>query len=205
MQISLPRAARLALTLSITLSLLLVIGCARSHQRVDPDVDDGVGGGGTESQDVRAMAEIMARDLLAEAPLDASAGTPTLHILALDNSASHPIDKKMVVEMIRTRLVRHGGGRVRVLNRDAATLQEIQAERRAKREGAVEGAQKKALLGSDYVLTGTVRTISKRGRDSMSSDYWVYSFVVVDLESSEQVWANEYDFKWAGNKPAIYR
>lgn len=195
------RTARLA----ITLTLVFLAGCARSHMRVDPDVDDGVGGGGTESQDVRTMADQMSRDLLAQAPLDASHGTPSLYVVGLDNNASHPIDKRMVVEMIRTRLVQHGRDRVRVLNRDASTLQEVQAERLAKREGAVEGSQKKALLGSDYVLTGTVRTISKRGRDGMSSDYWVYSFVLVDLESSEQIWANEYDFKWAGNRPAVYR
>lgn len=186
-------------------SALIPLSCARSHMRVDPDVYDGVGGGGTESQDVRTMADTMSRDLLAEAPLDETSGRPTVHILGLDNNASHPIDKNMVVEMIRTRLVRHGGGRVRILNRDAATLAEIQSERKAKRDGAVQGSEKKALLGSDYVLTGSVRTISKRGRDGMSSDYWVYSFVLVDLESSEQVWANEYDFKWAGDKPAIYR
>ena len=183
----------------------LAASCARSHMRVDPDVYDGVGGGGTESQDVRSMADIMARDLLAEAPIFAGPGRPTLYVLGLEVHASHPIDKSMVVEMIRTRLGRHGGGRVRVLNRDAGTLQQIQAERKAKREGALKGSSKKDLLGSDYVLTGTVRTISKRGRSSQSSDYWVYSFVLVDLESSEQVWANEYDFKWAGNKPAIYR
>jgi hypothetical protein len=39
----------------------------------------------------------------------------------------------------------------------------------------------------------------------MSSDYWVYSFKLTDLESSELVWANEYDFKWVGKKPAISR
>lgn len=184
---------------------LIPVSCARSHMRVDPDVYDGVGGGGTESQDVRTMADRMSRDLLSEARLNTTGGRPTLHILGLQNNASHPIDKSMVVEMIRTRLVRHGGARVRVLNRDAATLGEIKSERQAKRDGAVQGSEKKALLGSDYVLTGSVRTISKRGRDGMSSDYWVYSFFLVDLESSEQIWANEYDFKWAGNKPAIYR
>ena len=186
-------------------SALIPMSCARSHMRVDPDVYDGVGGGGTESQDVRTMADTMSRDLLAEAPLDETQGRPTVHILGLANNASHPIDKSLVVEMIRTRLVRHGGRRVRILNRDAATHAEIRNERKAKRDGAVQGSEKKALLGSDYVLTGSVRTISKRGRDGMSSDYWVYSFFLVDLESSEQVWANEYDFKWAGNKPAIYR
>lgn len=200
-------SAKKVTAVGLLISALCLASCAPSHNRVDLDIYDEVGGGGTESQDVRTMSDKMSRDLLATAPLFSGAGRPTLHILGLENKGSKPINKDLVLEKIRTRLVRHGGRRVRVrvLNRDSATLAEIQAERKAKRDGAVQGSQKKALLGSDFVLTGTVNTISKRGINRMSSDYWVYTFVLVDLESSEQVWANEYEFKWVGDKPAIYR
>jgi hypothetical protein len=191
--------------LVITFLALGLSACARSHRRVDPDNDDEVGGGGTEAQDVRTMADRMSRAILSKEQLFMGEGKPTLHILGLEVRASHPVDKKMVLEMIRTDLVENSEGRLRVLNRDTATLDEIKNERRAKREGAVKGNEKKELLGSDFVLTGSVATISKVGSDGMSSDYWVYNFNLTDLESSEMVWAGKYDFKWAGDKPAIYR
>ena len=179
--------------------------CAPSHRRIDPDVYDDVGGGGTDSQDVRTMADRMARDLLAQRHLFVGEGRPTLYIMGLQNNGSHPIDRELVLELIQTKLVQHSAGRLRVLDRNSASLEAIRAERKAKREGAVRGSGKKDLLGSDYVLTGTVRTITKRGRKGMSSDYWVYNFKLTDLESSELLWTKVYDFKWVGNKPAVYR
>lgn len=187
---------------------LLALGaqsCAPSHGRVDPDAYDEVGGGGTESSDVRAMVSRMTRDLLASERLFAGPGKPSLFMLGLQNRSSHPINRQLVLESIQTDLVRNSQGRLAVIDRSAATLEVVRAERRAKREGALTGNAKKELLGSDYVLTGTVDTISKRGGGGMSSDYWVYNFRLADLESSELIWANRYEFKWAGNKPAIYR
>lgn len=199
MQHSLSRSRFLAVLAVVSFS------CAPSHGRVDPDLDDKVGGGGTESSDVRTMASRMARDLMGNGRLAAEEGRPRLYIMGLTNKSARPIKREMVLEMIQTQIVRHGGGKFLVLDRSKASLEAIRSERRAKREGAVAGKEKKDLLGSDYVLTGTVNTISKRGSGGMSSDYWVYSFKLTDLESSELVWANEYDFKWVGKKPAIYR
>lgn len=196
---------RRSLVASLLIGALVAASCARSHQRVDPDEYDGVGGGGTESGDVRTMADRMSRDLLGNERIFAGEGKPTLHILGLQNHGSHPIDREMVLDLIQTTLVTHAEGRLRVLDRSAQTMEEIRAERSAKRAGAVTGSAKKDLLGSDFVLTGTVRTISKKGAKGRSSDYWLYNFRLVDLESSELVWAKPYDFKWAGNKPAVYR
>jgi len=201
--------ARFATAAATTLLLVAVAGsfsCAPYHERIDPDMDDQVGGGGTESSDVRAMADQFTRDLLAQEHLFAGGKRPTLIIQGLINEGSHHIDKRMVLEMMRSRIVNMGGGKIRVLDRDGQTFEAIRDERAAKRAGEVQGGEKKALLGSDYVLSGTVRTISKRGQDGMSSDYWVYLFKLTDLESSELVWASQpYEFKWRGNKPAIYR
>jgi hypothetical protein len=191
-------------------AFLLVLGsstlhsCGTTSERIDPDIDDEIGGGGIESGDVRSVSDKFSRDLLSWGPLFQGGVNPTIYFTQLENTTSAVIDKQIFLEKIETSLVRHSNGRLVFLDRSRAGMEAIQAERKAKREGAVTSSGQKALLGSDYVLKGTIRGIEKRRRD-MRSTYYLITMELTDLESGMKVWKYDYEFKWMGDRSAIYQ
>ena len=81
---------------------------------------------------------------------------------------------------------------------------DIRAEREAKRAGEVTSSGEKQVSGADYFLTGTLKSISKSA-GGMVSDYVYFSFELIDAESSNVVWANDYDVKKVGERGVLYR
>ena len=184
--------------------LLSLAACGTTNKRIDPDTDDGVGGGGIESGDVRSVGDQFARDILAWPRLFAGGANPVIYFSELKNTSSAVIDKQIMLEKIETKIVRNSDGRVRFIDRSKEGMEAIMKERTAKREGAVSSSGNKALMGSDYVLKGTIRSVEKRGKD-LKSAYYLITMELTDLESSEKVWKNEYEFKWLGERSAIYQ
>lgn len=184
-------------TVILTCSLLMVLGCAIKTQRVDPDAspEDAWGSTTTSSQDVRTVADMMARDLLRIPQIQSAATPPTIAFLEVKNNTSQIIDKEVYLNSIRTRVLRQGGGKVAFLDRER--FDSILAERKLKRGGIVGTSGNKTLLGVDYFLTGVLDSVDKAYKRRRAT-YTRFAFRLTDAESGLIVWENDYEIKKAG-------
>ena len=189
---------------------LLLAGCASTiDRRIDPDSPDLVGGAVLDSQDIRAMADEMTRDIVASGILRSNDITQRIsfYILGMQNYSSDPIDKEIILTPIRTQIQRSlGRGNVMILNRSSATLEEVKNERAAKRANAVTSNQnmRGGVAGADYVLSGAIRDRVKQGAD-IKSVYYQVTFEITDLETTELVWTHDYEVKFESEKSVIAR
>ncbi len=186
----------------LALAALVLSGCGPHSRRIDPDVDDELGGTGIDSAEVRTIASIMARDLLDIPQIANAANPPRIAVIEIQNGTGFVIDTEIFMERIQTLLIQNCGGKVEFLARDQ--LDTITEERAMKREGVFSSGEQKSLLGADYFITGNFKSISKaRGGDR--SDYIQYTFKIIDAESSAVVWQNGHDVKKIGEQGTIYR
>jgi len=181
---------------------LLLVACSSGSRRVDPDVDDELGGTGYESGDVRQISDWMVRSLQTRLPRAADGSAPRIVIGDVQNETRFMIDKDLFVKRMRVELNKQAMGRLTFLARE--DLAAVEAERKAKREGQVTGTGQKALLGADYLLTGTLSGLSK-AREGDRSDYLLSTFRLTDLESSAIVWEDSHEMKRVGEAGVLYK
>lgn len=188
---------------------LLLASCAGTiDRRVDPDAPDAVGGAVLQSQDIRTMADQMARDIVARGVLAAAPQGERIsfHITELRNESSDTINKTMILTKLRTEISRAIGPRVQILDRSAEGLEAVRREREAKRSGAVAGKEsmRGSVAGSDYVLKGVIQDrIQQSGR--LKSAYYLVTFELTNLETGELAWTGDYETKFESEKSVISR
>ncbi|MCA8942857.1 MAG: hypothetical protein KDB80_09890 [Planctomycetes bacterium] len=190
------------------LLLFTAAGCETIDQRIDPDAPDPVGGANLRSQDIKAMADEMARDINQYGVLNSTDPDhrTTFYISSLRNDSADPIDKEIILTKLRTNLFQAFQGRVAILDRSQQGLEAIKAERDAKRDGAVTANPSKQgnVKGSDYVLKGTIKDRTLQSRN-LKTAYYLVTFELTDLETGELVWTNDYEAKFATEKSVIAR
>ena len=200
-------------TLSALVAIALVGGCATSTAQTryeDPDAPaKGATGVGIESQDIRAMTDKMARDILSS-PHIARLEDPPYVIIDdkyFTNEGSTPINKRMITERLMVELNRAASGRMYFVERQAESM--VEAERQRKREGEVaEGSLDRSskIAGADYRLTGRIMT-----QDAIQADegektrYHQIVFKLINLENSLAVWTGMYEFKKSSTADILYR
>lgn len=185
--------------------LVMILGCSQPTQQTayrNPDDEDSLGGTGIDSGDVRSVCQKMCRSILSTPEITNAEGRPTIALLPVINRTRFRIDADILTEKMRNQLIQFAGDKVRFLARER--IQEIEAERDDKRDGRFDASSKKNLMGADFFLTGTLRSISKASARGQS-DYIVYSFQLEDAESSAIVWSDEYETKKEGLWGTIYR
>lgn len=186
--------------------LILLPGCATvptSHtQVIMPDQDDGLGGTGIDSEDVRIVGRKMAISILEVPEIMNAQGMPRIALLPVKNSTRFVINKDILTQKIRIELNKNATGKVRFLARDR--MEDILAERKAKREGLVTSNQEGELLGVDFYLTGELAGIAK-GSEGNRSDYVLMSFQLIDSETSDIIWEDSYEFKKVGSAGVVYQ
>lgn len=173
-------------------------GCAAPlSQRVDVDSPSPLGDTTTDSQDLRTIAQRMARGIVT-VPQIASAGSPPrIAFLDVHNRTNQIIDKEIFLNSIRTLLIQHSQGKVIFLDR--ARINQIMAERELKRKGVVGASERKILSGVDFFLTGELNAIDKVEGPSRLT-YTRYSFRLTDAESSDILWEDAYEVKKLGKR-----
>jgi len=205
---------KITFTLSTAAALALVAGCASSGvqnpsgtgvTRLNADEQGFVAGTGIESQDLVAVAEKMARSILA-IPQIANAPTPPFVVLdPVENKTRFPINKDIFLTRIRGQLNSKATGKVQFLARDRMAA--LEKERNLKREGAVTSASDAGVQefkGADYFLTGSLEGLSARTSKG-TSDYILYSFHLIDARTSVIVWEDMAEIKKQGLEDAAYR
>ena len=177
-------------------------------RRVDPDAPDSAGGTALQSQDIRTMADAMARDIKASGVLaSAPAGERiAFHITEMVNESATSINKSIILTKLRTELFRAFQGRVQIIDRSADGLDAVRREREAKRAGAVTSkeSQRGDVLGSDYVLKGRNQDLTKQA-GNLKTAYYIVTFELTNLETSELMWTNDYETKFESEKSVISR
>jgi PBP1b-binding outer membrane lipoprotein LpoB len=180
--------------------LAALMGCSQQSAYVNPDEPDALGGTGIDSGDVRTVAQVMSRDLVAA--LATEQKKPIVALLPTRNETRFRVDTDIITQQMRDSLIQFAGDKATFVQRER--IEAVEAERAAKRTGAVSSSGEKMVSGADYFLTGTLKSISKSSGD-MVSDYIYYSFELIDAESTEVKWAKGYDVKKVGERGVLYR
>jgi PBP1b-binding outer membrane lipoprotein LpoB len=171
-------------------------GCAYQG-RVAVDSEDPFISTTTDSKDIETIVQEMARSIVTVPQIANAQQPPTIAFASMVNKGPVPLDTEMLLEDIRTLLINNAGNKMVFLNR--AKAEEVYRERESKRAGEITASTKKAVLGADYFLTGTIRSLDKTD-GSMRSTYIVYNFNLTDAESMQIVWENSYKTKKVGKK-----
>jgi len=172
---------------------LLFAGCATTGaQRIGLDDSGRTDDLGLGSQDFRTITERMARSLSSLHAIANAASPPRIAFLEIENRSSDVMDTRMFLEKTRTLLLGNSGGRFRFLDRER--VQAILLEREAKRAGLVTSSRTDHLGGADFFLTGSVSSIDQVV-GSQRTTYMRFAFRLVDAETSDIVWEDEYEMK----------
>jgi len=180
----------------VIVAVAVACGCV-DYGRVAVDSEDPFHGTTLDSKDLLSTAEKMARSIVRIPQIANADKPPTIAFARVTNRSSEPIDTDLYLEEIRTRLIRHTAGKLVFLDR--ARSEEILRERELKRTGEVTASSKKAVLGADYFLTGSIRSIDK-GSGRVRSTATFCRFRLTDAESMQIIWEDRYEVKKIGKQ-----
>jgi len=164
-----------------------------------------VSGTGIESQDIVAVTDKMARGIMGIPEIANAQTVPRIVLLPVQNDTRFPINKNIFLEEIMALLNERSGGKVRFLARDR--MAELEHERDLKRRGEVTSSADVSVnefKGADYMLTG--KLVGQTTRTSAgTSDYILYSFELINPDTSEIIWNGSHRIKKQGQDDAVYR
>jgi penicillin-binding protein activator len=200
--------------LSLTLAAALLAGCASSGVKnpsgvsvteMRGDEKGFVGGTGIESQDVLRVADKMARELLSVQQIANARGVPRILLLPVKNDTRFTINKEIFLREIRAALNERAAGKMLFLARDRTP--EMERELELKRTGQVSSSTDPNInqfKGADFMLTGELTGLTTR-MSTGTSDYILYSFQLLDPNTSDIIWEGSDRIKKQGLEDAAYR
>jgi PBP1b-binding outer membrane lipoprotein LpoB len=199
---------------SLSLAVGLLAGCASAGvrnpsgipvTRMQADEQGFVAGTGIESQDVVTVADQMARDLLNVPQIANARGVPRVVLLPVKNDTRFAINKEIFLKEIRARLNEKAAGKVLFLDRER--MAELEKERQLKQSGQVTSSTDpnvNQFKGADLMLTGELTGLTTR-TGAGTSDYILYTFQLVDPNTSDIIWEGSHRIKKQGLEDAAYR
>jgi TolB-like protein len=169
---------------------------------MDPDADDNLGGSGTDSGDIRSLAQRISRSMMGIRWPQAGVA-PRIAVLPMVNQTRFRVDPILIQNRLTRELVNMGQGRVEFLARDSEAV--VLEERAKKRAGLYDaGNATEAMAGADYLLFGEMRSLTKSSGD-VTSDYIVYSFKLVNAETQGILWMDDFETKKLAETGVIYQ
>lgn len=198
----------------VSLASGLFVGCASTGVRnpsgvpvtqMRADEQGFVAGTGIESQDLVTVADKMARDLLSLPQIANASGAPRIVLLPVKNETRFAINKEIFLREIRASLNEKAAGKMVFLARDR--MAELERERALKQSGQVLSSTDpnvNQFKGADYMLTGELTGLTTR-MSAGTSDYILYSFQLLDPNTSDIIWEGSHRIKKQGLEDAAYR
>ncbi len=190
-------------------AVVLATGCATvSHpagiapQRIDPSTTGLGEGTGIGSQDLQEVSDKMARSILDTPEIQNAETPPVIALLPVRNDTRFAINKQLFTMRIKALLATQCGRKVRFVARDR--MEDIERERDLKQSGQVTSSKEAPLYGVDYFLTGELTGLSQASATGQS-DYVLYTFRLIDAETSLEAWENFHEIKKDGLDSVIYR
>lgn len=168
----------------------------------------GVSGLGFESQDIRSMTDQMVRDILGTPRFGNAAQRPRVIVddTRFVNESNQMVNLNLLLDRLRIELMRAAGGQIHFVSRQNVDL--VQEEKELKEGGIVDAGNtdhRDAIAGADYRLIGKITSQSTVSNDSgIRTNYYQFSFEMLDLNTSLSVWGNLYDLKKFGADDTIY-
>ena len=150
------------------------------------------------STDLQGTAEKMAQSLLDSRYIAQAQAQPKVRLREVNNQTDEHIDTKAITDKIRIKLLQ--SGRVRFLA-DNANLDQVFAERDLT-EALTRRGENKLLADTDYIVTGTVRSIRKITKKA-ADVYYLITLDLVDPQAAEIVWADEQEIRKISNNPKV--
>lgn len=164
-----------------------------------------VTGTGVESQDLVAVTDKMARSILNVPQIANAQGTPRIVLDPVKNETRFPINKEIFLDRIRIALNSKAQGKVLFLARE--NMATLEKERQLKQSGQVTSSTDPhavAFKGADFFLTGKLQGLTTKTAAG-TSDYVLYSFQLIDPNTSDIIWENSAEIKKQGLEDAAYR
>jgi PBP1b-binding outer membrane lipoprotein LpoB len=164
-----------------------------------------VAGTGIESQDVVTVADKMARDIMGVPQIARAQGVPRIVLLPVKNETRFPINKDLFLKQIRATLNERSGGKVLFLARDR--MADLEKERQMKQAGQITSTTDPNInqfKGADFMLTGELTGLTTRS-SAGTSDYVLYTFQLLDPNTSDILWEGSHQIKKQGLEDAAYR
>ena len=194
---------RAALAVLVASAGLSAAACksGASMTRLDPSKDDTLGGTLIDSSDVTEISNRAADDL-SGVLLKSPRNDVVVAFPVIKNESIQPINTALLSDRIRDRVFHAAAPRVKFVAREQ--LDEVMKEREGKRSGVFTGEERKQLLGANFLLTGRIKSLSKK-YEGDRADYFQLSFQLVDAEDGSMVWSNSYEFKKQGESGVIYQ
>ena len=202
-------------TFSLGLALIsaLATGCASGVKNpsgvpvteMKADERGFVAGTGIESQDIVTVSDKMARGILSVPQIANAQGVPRVVMLPVKNETRFPINKDIFLEEIQALLNEKALGKVRFLARER--MAELERERDLKQSGQVTSSTDpnvNQFKGADFMLTGKLLGQTTRAAAG-TSDYVLYSFTLIDPNTSDIIWQGSHRIKKQGLEDAAYR
>ena len=173
---------------AVVLTLVLSTSCAlRTGQKntiaLDADLDDGLGGTGIESGDVRGAADQIARALAHDLRTEAPGGRMRVAVLPVQNRTRFRIDPALVQNHLVHDLMQQSQRRFQLV-----------AVRDTTRSSATANA----------VLKTELRSLTKDD-GAVTSDYVEYWFALEDAVDGTLLWSGMYETKRASAIDVIYQ
>jgi penicillin-binding protein activator len=164
-----------------------------------------VSGTGIESQDLVGVCDYMARKVLSTPEIVNAKGIPRVALIPVVNETRFPINKDMFLTRIRAQLNSQAGGKVRFLDRE--NMAAFEKERELKQSGQVTSSTDPnvvAFKGADFFLTGKLQSLTTKTSQG-TGDYILYTFRLVDPNTSDIIWEDFREIKKQGLEDAAYR
>lgn len=150
------------------------------------------------STDIQTTAENMTQSLLGSRWIAQASAPPKIRLREMKNYTDEHIDTKGVTDKIRIKLLQ--SGTVRFLA-DESNLGDVFAERDLT-ETATKRGENQLLTDTDYIITGSVRSIRKRTK-TVGDVYYQITLELTDPQSGEIKWADEQEIRKRTTKPKI--
>ena len=195
----------------------IISGCASSSGVKNPsgvpvtemkaDERGFVAGTGIESQDIVTVADKMARAIVTVPEIANAPAMPRVVLLPVKNESRFPINKDIFLEEIMSLLNERANGKVRFLARDR--MADLERERELKQTGqvtttAATDLTRSQFKGADFMLTGKLMSQTTKTAAG-TSDYVLYTFELIDPNTSEIIWQGRHNVKKQGLEDAAYR
>ncbi len=168
------------------------------------------GGIGLEARDITSVTDDMFRDLISSGLFEQRSTPPRILIDSkhLVNQSSARIDKDVLTDTLRTRLVRASLGKIYFVSRESIGV--VEKERKLKRDGVVDTGSRtlsKATAGVDFFMRGRISSLDQVNTSTGVHDRsYSMSFELIDMEQGIIIYAmGPYQFAKFGNDDVIYR
>lgn len=181
----------------------------RPSQYIDPETTGAVTGVGIESQDIISMSDQMMRSIITSGITQGQDRPPRVILDAeyFVNEGAQYLNKRLIVDRLRTGLLRAAQGRIVFVSRENIGM--VEKERALKRDGMVDAATRgmtRATAGADYRLAGRIKTLDSRDpRTGVIQRYNQITFELIDLEYGTIRWSDQFEFAKIAQEDAVYR